>query len=93
MRNIKDVIKLIGNSVVTSEKSDEFQDSLDRILKKLFFTAPEAMYLRWDELQDVIFEYLPRSMLEWTDEDIKIVLLFSGKSEEFIKNDIESRIK
>ncbi len=91
MRDIKDVIEQLGKVKKGSFQNDEFQNQLDHLLKEVFYTAPETMEARWEELKKIVFSNVPPHLFDWTDEDIELVSILSGCSKEFIKNDIESR--
>lgn len=53
MRDLKDVIKLIK---AECEDRDMMVD-LMRIENDVTYTAPEMMYLRWDQVSEILNEY------------------------------------
>jgi hypothetical protein len=86
MRNIVDVAikikeKFLGNV--------EAQNNIEAVIKDSSFTAPEAMYLRWTDLQWAVFSNIPESSDNWNDNDIEIVSIFSTVPVDEIKKDIK----
>lgn len=84
-RNILDVIdKMIE---VTSRENLKY--ALEHIREGAKFTAPEAMYIRWDETSIALQQIIPPSK-SLTDEDIKVLSIFSEVDEEIIKEKIQN---
>jgi hypothetical protein len=56
-RNIAEVIEAIKTLIPKAEDPYfEYPDRLDRIVTSSFYTAPEAMHIRWGELGALLTE-------------------------------------
>lgn len=87
MRNIGTVAKTLQ----TLFQSEDAKSDIERVIRNATFTAPEAMYIRWQELHDVMLQHLPVDDREWTENDIQIVSEFSTHSVEEIKQEIANK--
>lgn len=79
-RNIIEVINEIKNHI--SEKQ-ELVTRLDKIIDSVYYTAPEAMYLRWNQLAELLSYHYPAPLQN--QNELKIVSIFTTMSEEEVK--------
>lgn len=84
MRNIVE----IAEQMIEMIDCDETNRLIARVLDSAAFTAPEAMYLRWKQIHEIILDYLDEDEKKWTDENIEMISIFSGNSIEDIKKTI-----
>lgn len=85
-RDLDDVIGKILKSIPQYEFED-MNAALQRVQKDIGFTPPELMHVRWNEVHDVLSDYIgfhPRS-----DWQIKIWSIFTGLTIDEIKAKIK----
>ncbi len=95
MRNIIDVIEQIKKlyNKYDNVNIDNFTYYLDVIKYSVSFTAPEMMYIRWNELYKLLTNILLDDVMDKHIYDynftIKCFSIFSGNSEEDLRNEIK----
>ena len=57
MRNISDVITKMQDIALGND--GPVFDSLEHVKKSAMFTAPEQMYVRWEQIHDIICDKFP----------------------------------
>lgn len=87
MRNIIEVANQLKGMFVSMEAKAD----IERVIKSVQYTSPETMYLRWNQLQEAVFDNLPEDEKQWNDHEISIVSAFSTVPVEKIKKEISSR--
>lgn len=78
MRQLTDVI----NQLLSVSTNEELNQALREIRNSCAYTAPEAMYIRWDETHGTLYEYTPNPI---NDEMIKLFSIFSTRPEEELR--------
>jgi hypothetical protein len=77
MRNIGEVIdKIIA--LIPPEETDFIHD-LDGVMDSIRYSPPENIGMWWNELSRVIGDYLPPSLGECNDWQMKVGLTIMGK--------------
>jgi hypothetical protein len=77
MRNIYDVINQIKTFI--PEEEDDFIHDLNSIMQSVRFSAPENIGMWWEELSKSISNYLPPSLGECNEWQMKVGLTIMGK--------------
>lgn len=84
MRNIIEIAGQLKDMI----ESQQAKENIQRVINSAEFTAPEAMYLRWNHLQEVVFDSLPEDEKQWNEHEISIVSVFSTVPVDEIKRQI-----
>lgn len=58
---------------------------IDKILKSAIFTSPESMYLKWNQLHEVMTTCLPDNNKDFTEDHWILVSIFTGRTIEELK--------
>lgn len=83
MRDIIKVITEMINKIPSTEI--EFLSQLNNLIDSCKYTAPEMIGLRWEQLTEIVNEYIvvePESLNEWQRN---VISIFVNKSIENIK--------
>lgn len=87
MRNIVDVM----NEMRPYIEKKELLDLFDKVERDVPFTAPEAMYLRWNQLSSYLSSYIPAPLKN--DNEVKVVSIFTTMTEEEVRNQFMEVVK
>lgn len=76
MRDLKEVLNCIIDYIQMFEKYDGLQKRLENIEYSLYYTATEAMGIRWEEVYDTLIEFIypPRDI-----DDCHILSIWSTR--------------
>lgn len=75
MRKISEVVKEMQKYT----QNEEFIRLSNKVVQDSLFTAPESMWMRWNELHAVMMESLPSDLSQWTEDNWKMVSVFTTK--------------
>ena len=73
MRKISEVVKEMQKYT----QNEEFIRLSNKVVQDSLFTAPESMWMRWNELHAVMMESLPSDLSQWTEDNWKMVSVFT----------------
>ena len=66
MRNLSHVICAIINQIPEDfEHRESLVRRLSYVKDSFAYTAPEALYLRWDQCSEILGEYIPKPTTDW----------------------------
>ena len=78
MRDLKTVIDRILNEVDADyQNKAELEGQLNSVVQSYYYTAPEAMYLRWNEAAAILEQELGEPDTEWKKN---IQRIFNGET-------------
>lgn len=83
------------NIVTVADQMKEYIDcqstikEIDRIILGANFVAPELMYVRWNELHEVMINYVSSDETKWNENDLTIVSIFTDRTKEDLINEIK----
>ncbi len=82
-----EIITVIKNAPIKVEKADEIIGQIERIKKDHCYRAPEAQFISWNELAEVLSKNFVPSNSKWETEIMIIFNDLSGSVDDYWDGD------
>lgn len=87
---MRDIIKIMDEMIPYATNKENFSDKVEKLKKSVWYTAPENLGLRWRQLHDYMCDDIPENEEDWTEDNYKIVSVFTGMSVADLKKDLKN---